>query len=406
MAISERNVKNKRDAKGKLTGRSGKVYDVNIKYKSGDRFKTYSKKGLLTYKDAQEYEAEMRRRLGNPSYVPTTAVKRKLTVAEYMGKWIEEYSRANLRPSTTTSYRSMIRSHINPYLGNVQLCRVSPAMLDKLYADLKEEGLSPSTIRYVHRVLSVSLENARKYHYIESNPAKDIITRFGKPGKTPDPYTVDQMKKLMDGISDTQWKLIVILGGMYGLRLSEILGLRWRNVDFENQTFAVVEQLPFGQTCTAPITEMAPVKSCERELPITAATLPYFEQQRAYQMQQKQTLGTGYIENDLVIAKADGRPEHRVEVSKGFGRKLKQFGLPHIRFHDLRHSAATNMHQLTGDFFTIAQILGHSIKGIGNQLDIPVALGAVTAQYIGERTERKELVLSIYHNAVFESSTQ
>lgn len=78
--------------------------------------------------------------------------------------------------------------------------------------------------------------------------------------------------------------------------------------------------------------------------------------------------------------------------------------MPHIRFHDLRHTAATNMHQLTGDFYTVGQILGHSLKGIGIQLQLSNNLEAVTAQYVDVRMERKLYVLNIYHEAVLGSS--
>lgn len=74
--------------------------------------------------------------------------------------------------------------------------------------------------------------------------------------------------------------------------------------------------------------------------------------------------------------------------------------MPHIRFHDLRHTAATNMHELTGDFYTVAQILGHSLKGIGNQLGISANLDTVTARYVDVRLNRKLAVLNAYHEAV------
>lgn len=65
--------------------------------------------------------------------------------------------------------------------------------------------------------MSVALEAARKYRYIESNPARDIITRFGKQGKTPDPYTIEQMQEFMSKVIGTEWEMTVMLAGMYGL---------------------------------------------------------------------------------------------------------------------------------------------------------------------------------------------
>lgn len=226
MAISSRTVKNKRNGNGELTGKSGTVYDVNIKYNSPDGKKTYSKKGFITRKDASQHEAEMRTKLINPAYTPTLASQSKQTVKEYLEEWVENHGKANLRPSTFASYRGHIKNHIVPYVGHVQLNQLSPAMLDSMFQKLFDKGLSQSTVRYAQRILSVSMEAARKYRYIETNPARDIITKFGKQGKTPEPYTIEQMQQLMASVAGTEWEILVVLGGMYGMRISEILGLR------------------------------------------------------------------------------------------------------------------------------------------------------------------------------------
>lgn len=410
MAIAEREVQNKRNRAGELTGKVGTMYDVNIKYRASGQSKTYCKKGFSTKKEALQHEAMMKIKLSNPAYIPPTAVQRKETVQEYMTQWLERHGSTNLRPSTRASYQSHMKNHIFPTIGDVPLTQVTPAMLDDLFRELLGKGLSNSTVRYAHRIIGVSFEHARKYHYIEHNPARDTITKFGKQGKTPDPYTVDQMRQLMVNVVGTPWELIIILGGLYGLRLSEIIGLRWGNVDLVQRQFAVIEQLPFQvPPDTTILTEMAPVKSSERTLPITEQVLPYFERQSALQQEQKRLLAKSnqpHYENNLVIAKPNGVPGRRERVSANFGQLLRHKGMPHIRFHDLRHSAATNMHELTGDFYTVGQILGHSLKGIGIQLNLSNSLEAVTAQYVDVRLERKKFVLGAYHSSVLDMSAQ
>lgn len=403
MAITERTVKNKRNSAGILTGKPGTVYDVNVKYQSDGKLKAHSKKGFATKSEAQQYEAMMKNKLANPSYVPPTASQRRMTVRDYLAEWVERHGNANLRPSTKASYQSNIRNHINPYIGDVYLRQLTPGMLDDMFAKLIDKGLSPSSVKYAHRIMGVALEHARKYHYIESNPARDVISKFGKQGKTPDPYTVEEMRQLLAHTAGTDWEMLIVLSGLYGLRLSEILGLRWRNVDLENKTFSVVEQLPFALPAgTTYVENMAPVKSSERTLPITDLTLPYFIRQKERQKEQKCLLemtGEPYYDNDLVLAKPNGTPKRRERVSTNFGQFLRHQGLRHIRFHDLRHSAATNMHELTGDFYTVGQILGHSLKGIGIQLGISNNMEAVTAQYVDVRLDRKQFVLNAYHKA-------
>ena len=196
----------------------------------------------------------------------------------------------------------------------------------------------------------------------------------------------------------------VVLAGLYGLRMSEVIGLRWQNVDLDKMQFGVVEQMPFKVPAgTKTITEMSPTKSSDRILPITETTLPYFMRQFELQERQKAFAHAGggvYHDNDLVIAKPDGSPQRRDRMSTNFGQLIRHLDMPHIRYHDLRHTAATNMHQLTGDFYTVGEILGHTLKGIGMSLGISTNLEAVTARYVDVRLERKKEVLDTYHKAV------
>lgn len=404
MAISERSVKNKRNSAGELTGKAGIVYDVNIKYKENGQPKTHTKKGFSTKREAQQYEAAIKNKLSNPSYVPPTAAQRKKTLGAYLDEWIVRHGESNLRPSTYASYHSNIQVHIKPALGDVPLSQLSAAMLDDFYRQLDEKGLSPTSVRYSHRILSVALEHARKYHYIESNPTKDILTKFGKAGKTPAPYTIDEMRQLLVRTAGTVWEMPVVLGGLYGLRLGELLGLRWCHVHLEERYFEVVEQLPFRiKAAEKVIALMAPVKAGERTLPITDATLPYFQRYLERQKEQQRLTalsGAPYYDNDLVICNGDGSFLVSSRVSANFAQLLRRMDMRHIRFHDLRHSAATNLHELSGDFYTVGQILGHSLKGIGNHLGLSKNLDSVTAQYIDVRLDRKQVLLQQYHEVV------
>jgi len=404
MAVSARKVQNKRDSNGVLTGKSGTVYDVNIKYNVPDGKKSYMKRGFATKKEALQHEAEMKVKLANPTYAVAVISQNKQTVKEYMETWIENHGKTNLRPSTFASYKINIKNHIVPYIGNVQLRQLTPVMLDNLFQQLFDKGLSSSSVRYVQRTLSVALEHARKYQYIETNPAKDIITKFGKQAKTPDPYTVEQMQQFMGNIIGTELEMPIILAGLYGLRISEIIGLRTINIDLDKMQFGVVEQLPFKlPPGTKIITELSPTKSNDRILPITEETLPFFLRQFDLIAKQKaliESSGGEYYDNKLFVARPDGSPLRRDRMSANFGALIKRLSLPHIRFHDLRHTAATNMHQLTGNFYTVGEILGHTLKGIGMSLGISSNLEAVTAQYVDVRLERKKVVLKKYHQAV------
>lgn len=409
MAITLRKVKNKKNSDGTKSGRQGSVYDVNLKYKDADgNYQTYGKRGFLTKAEASQHEGEMQKKFTYSGYEPVSATEAKQTVKQYLETWVEAHGKANLRPSTFSSYRCHIKNHIVPYIGSVPLNKLTPKMIDEMLLQLSEKGFSTSTMRYAQRILSVAFEGARKYGYIVGNPARDILTKIGKDGKTPDPYTVEQMQKLLSKCIGTEWEMLIVLSGMYGLRRNEVLGLRWDNVDLKNRVFIVNEQLPFKSNSKT-ITDMAPTKSSARTLPITSVTLSFLQSQLNLQRKQKmltELSGSTYYDNNLVVCKADGSHLTADRISANFGQLLRHLDMPHIRFHDLRHSAATNMHELTGDFYTVGQILGHSLKGIGLSLGISTNMADVTARYVDVRTGRMEFVLDAYHDAMLPKERQ
>ena len=411
LSITARKIKNKKNPDGTKSGKAGTVYDVTLKYKDADgAYQSYGKRGFLSKHEALEHEAEVRKKMTLGFFEPTRAADTKQTVKQYLDSWLEMHGKANLRPSTYAGYKSHMNNHILPYIGNIQLNKLTPKAIDEMLAKLNERKLSQSTLRYAQRILSVAMEAARKYGYIEGNPARDILTKIGKDAKTPDPYTVEQMQGLMSKCIGTEWEMLIVLSGMYGLRRNEVLGLRWSNVDLDRKTLSIIEQLPFGVPAnTTIINEMAPPKSSGRELPITDATLHYFINH--FQKQQKQRelsdlSGLPYYDNNLVVSKADGAPLRGERISANWGQLLRHLKMPHMRFHDLRHTAATNMHELTGDFYTVGQILGHSLKGIGLSLGISTNMADVTARYVDVRNSRKLVVLDAYHNALHPKELQ
>lgn len=407
MAIRERQVKNRRNSSGVLTGKPGTVYDVNLKYYVNGVQKSYGKRGFPTKKEALQHEAEMRLKLQAPSFNRTVQAESKQKLRDYLNTWIENY-KPNLRPSTYNGYYGLIRNHINPILGEVRLNALTPAMIDDMIRQLFDRDLAQNTVRYCQRILSVSLGCAVKYGYIDNNPARNIITKFGMTTNVPDPYTIPQLQQFFAIVSGTKWEFPVVIAALYGLRISEVLGLRWRNVNLETRELRVVEQLPYQlEKGTHEVSEMAPVKSKEigqgRVLPIIEASLRFFLRQKETQDQQKalcRVSGTPYYDNDLVYAKPDGSPYRRDKLSSEFGQLVRRSGMPHTRFHDLRHAAATNMHQLTGDFHTVSEILGHTLEGTAKSLGLAAQVNPVTAGYIEVRQVRKLEVLQLYHETV------
>ena len=394
MPIYNRKVKHKKDKDGTVSNRERTVYDVYFKYNTSDGKKTYAKRGFTDRKEAQEHEAEMRLKLAKPTYSIKAAEEGKKPLKEYLAGWLEQYAKSNVRPNTYSGYERNVRIHVNPTLGDTPLNAISAPILDQLYRNLLKSSLAINTVKYVHRTLSIALEHAVSYQYIDNNPTRNTLTKFTSKVKTPDPYTIEQIHQLLEGVKDTQWEFIIVLGGLYGMRRNEVLGLRWSNVDKTQGCFHIIQQLASAEAKKVTGEMLAVLKEdySLRTLPITNEANIYFDRQYARR--------SASANSDFIVCREDGRPLSEGHISRDFNKLLKELGLPYCRFHDLRHAAATNIHQLTGDFYTVGEILGHSLKGIGNQLGVIGGLEAVTERYVDVRLERKRVVLETYHKAV------
>lgn len=410
MAIRERKVKNKRNSQGILTGRSGIVYDVNVKVYENGRQKSIAKRGFATRREAELYEAQIKLELQTGSaamvgYGPESKQKLK----EYLPKWYESYHH-NLAKSTRYSYWSGINIHLIPMLGEVSLNKLTPQMIDDMIAQLREKGLAENSVRYCHRILSSALSSAVKYGYIPNNPAKNIMTRFSKnAGRKYDKYTVEQVQQLLAFVHGNALETVVLLAVLFGLRLSEALGLRWRDVDLTHRQITLRGQIPCDLPKDAKIVpHLEPLKDRDegetRSFPITEEALPIFLRLRQEQADQRRLCklgGVKYYGNDLVVCKPDGSPYLQKRISAKFNGFMRSTGMPKIRFHDLRGTAGTNMYNLTGDFYAVSQILGHSVDDFSQQMGVNLKINTVTTRYVQVQEQRKLSVLTAYHQAVF-----
>jgi hypothetical protein len=169
-----------------------------------------------------------------------------MSVSEYLTEWLESYARNNLRPNTYAGYKHNAFRYAIPAIGTIKLIHLSARMLDAFYNNLRDEGLAINTIKYIHRTISIALEHAKSYQYILFNPAKDVLTKFNSTPNIPAPYTIQQVKALIELVKGTYWEMIIILGGLYGLRRNEILALSWNDVCMDKQYFEVNKQLAPG----------------------------------------------------------------------------------------------------------------------------------------------------------------
>ena len=170
-----------------------------------------------------------------------------MKLSTWLDIWHKEYT-GNVKPKTYSVYESHLRVHIKPYIGAVQLNKLSPHMIQQMYHQLMDErGLAPKSIKNVHGVLHRAMDQAIKLGYIRSNPSDAVILpRVEKPrlGIIED----DNMKAFLKEIKGDRYELVLFVTVFTGLRQGEVLGLTWDGVDFENSTLLINKQHNRSQT--------------------------------------------------------------------------------------------------------------------------------------------------------------
>jgi integrase len=279
----------------------------------------------------------------------------RMTVGDWLGLWTQSV-RAEVSPKTHERYAEIVRCYLIPALGSTQLQRLTPSDIQKGYNGF-DRNPSPRTRRHIHRILKSALARAVEQQALTRNPA-DALKRLPKVERQPiTVLTVEQSTRLLQAIrhTTTYWPVLIALAT--GMRRGEILALRWKNVDLDAGVVHVVESL---EQTKAGIR----FKSTKTEK-ARAVTLPGFalKELRRWKREQAEDLlklGVRQSQETLVCARQDGGPKIPQSLTHRFIFLVRDAGVPKVRFHDLRHSHATQM-LLAGVHPKIVQErLGHS----------------------------------------------
>jgi len=302
-------------------------------------------------------------RMGLP--VPTD----RLTVAEYLDDWLTGASRA-LRPSTASTYERHIRLHILPTLGRLPIARLRPEQLDRLYAGLLAKGLSRTSVQHIHAILRRSLSQATRRGVIARNPT-DLVDPPGRDHPEMQVLSVDQARALLATARTgrhADLEALYVLALTTGMRRGELLALRWADVDAVKRTLTVTGTLqrvkhPDG---TSALERAQPkTKTSMRQIPLTAAAVDALKRHAQRQGQQRAVAGSEWTDTGLVFTnERGGAVEPRNLLSRSFAPLLTEAGIPHVRFHDLRHTAATLMAAKGVHTKVVSEMLGHASIGI------------------------------------------
>lgn len=289
-----------------------------------------------------------------------------MRVTDFLNHWMENYVRYNCEETTVYGYRNIIYNHIVSNIGNIELQKLQPVHIQQYYRSLMEvKKLSPNTVHKHHDIIRKALDFAMKQQYVYRNVA-DAVSLPRKIRFEGQAYTKHQLNELLDRVKDTRLELPVYLAGYLGLRREEIVGLKWRYIDFKHHILYVHEVRTSAGSKV--VTKSPKTDKSKRSLFIPDDLLDLLLQCKRRQEEYRVLLGSEYEDTDYVCTHANGRPFRVNSVTEWFAEFLKKHQLQKIRLHDLRHTFASILYDEGIDLKAISEALGHSDIGTTSRI--------------------------------------
>ncbi len=304
---------------------------------------------------------------------------KSLKFSEFTEIWKRDYGSKELAPSTYKRYCRMLETRLLPYFGHFYINKIKPTDIMKFYDLLEKDTqlvrkkgnngsktkkpLSGKTILEHHRLLRAMLHKAVYWQLIVANPAERV-----QPPKARKPkrrsYDDEQTKILLENLEllsseDTKYKVAIILTVFTGVRLGELMGLEWQDVDFKNGIISINRSSQYLSDMGV-FTKVPKTESSIREIAIPEFIISLLEEYKLWYEEQKSIYGELWTNSDRLFVQADGKPMHPSTISKWFVKYVGQIGLPVINFHGLRHTNASLLVAQNIDIAVISARLGHA----------------------------------------------
>ena len=304
---------------------------------------------------------------------------KSLKFSEFTEIWKRDYGSKELAPSTYKRYCRMLETRLLPYFGHFYINKIKPTDIMKFYDLLEKDTqlvrkkgnngsktkkpLSGKTILEHHRLLRAMLHKAVYWQLIVANPAERV-----QPPKARKPkrrsYDDEQTKILLENLEllpseDTKYKVAIILTVFTGVRLGELMGLEWQDVDFKNGIISINRSSQYLADMGV-FTKVPKTESSIREIAIPEFIISLLKEYKLWYEEQKSVYGELWTDSDRLFVQADGKPMHPSTISKWFVKYVGQIGLPVINFHGLRHTNASLLVAQNIDIAVISARLGHA----------------------------------------------
>jgi integrase len=346
--------------RGQVNAVAGKkntwVVRVPIAYDPSTGKRAYHNKTIHgTRKDAERYLTDVFAKVDQGSYSEPS----QMTVNELLDAWLRT-KKLNRRANTCDAYEEKARNYIRPAIGSCRIDRLQNKQFYEIYNDMREAGKSARTIRYVHITISAALKYAVENHYIPINVANslEVPTGVRYAGKA---LTADEARHFMDvALDNGRWGLTLAFALASGMRPSEYLALRWRDIDLKKGTASVCQTTTFGKgqwRFEAPKTAAA-----RRTITLPISLLPLLLARRKQFILEKLAAGDAWHDLDLVFCTEKGSLINRTNFHHRYYKRVaKAANVPTgFRLYDLRHTCASLLLLAGVNAKIVSERLGHS----------------------------------------------
>ncbi len=356
--------------------KSGKVISYRIAVSLGKDLTTNNKYKYhfeTVKSDSKRIAAKRLREIQNEIDKGVFVEPSKLTLKYYLEQWLNDYCKPNLSPKSVESYEYLINTHIIPKIGQIPLTALKSQQIQhfesqKLLSGRSDGngGLSNRTVQYIHSTLHKSLKMAVKQHLLILNPMDGV--EFPKVKRHEfKTMNEDDINKFLEAIKTSEYYPLFFTDLFSGMRRSELLALRWGDIDLLGMTASVNRTLQYSK---GEIIFRSPKTAKSRRLiALTPANCTVLRDHKAKQEQLRQSLGLPPLSgNDLVFSHFDGKPYLPNSITHTWIKLIRHNGFSGIRLHDARHSHASILLKQGVHPKIVQERLGHAT--IATTLDL------------------------------------
>ena len=335
------------------------IYDEGRDPVSGKRRQRWVSAGD-TKKEAERKLTEEIHKLNTGSYIEPA----KVTVGQFLSQWLTDYVWSNVGPSTATVYEHMLRKHLIPGLGAVKLSALHPIDIQSYLAQKLKSGrldgkggLNSKTVRHHYVTLHTALESAIKWGLLSRNPADAV-----DPPKSQrkEMRTLDEvsLRRVLEAAKDTNYYSIFYLALFTGMRRSELLALRWKDIDLDAGTVTVNRRV-YAQKGNLDYRQPKTDKG-RRSIPLPPSATQVMQRHKSHHKEIVDTLSSAWNDDALVFVSELGEPIHPDTLTHAWSKLVRRLNLSGVRLHDSRHTHASIMLRQGVHPKIVSERLGHA----------------------------------------------